>query len=549
MRSRVEEGRVGVMLKKKKENISKDLKEVKQSKKRNKKIVKRIVVGAAIVVILALIIVPKMFAAEALPVVQTQKATIGDIQQVLSTSGFVESEETKTYYSDVSAKITEFNVEKGSNVHAGDILVTYDTQDLENQYKQQELQDKASKADYAQALKDSSENATKYNNATTDVGVLEQQVEDQQNTVENLQMSLNDEANYLSDLQTKLQEVSAKLETTDASKTSKIEKYTEQISDIKDKIKNSSDYSTDLNNNLISAQNELATLQSNLAEQKSIQSSSETGVLSSNQKTQKAATTEVSALTLEQAQANLDKANAGISAGFNGIITDVQAAEGATVAQGTALFTVASNEVVKITVALTKYDLEDVKEGQKADITLGGSTYTGTVSKISRVATTNSAGAAVINAEIHIDNPDDNIYLGVEAKVKVNVGSATNVVIVPVECVNTDKNGAFCYVVENGVVIKKAVTTGLSSDEYIEIKEGLNEGEEVVSEVTTDLTEGAKVTTVSAEDASGIEKTQALTGEGSNSEDTETESTDTSDTNTDSKDTENANTDSEPAQE
>lgn len=500
-------------------------------------------IGAVVVVILALIIVPKLFAPEILPVVKTEKATIGDIEQVLSTSGFVESEDTKTYYSDVNARITEFSLTKGSTIHAGDVLVSYDTNDLENQYKQQELQDKASKADYAQVLADSSENATKYHNASTDVNVLEQQVEDQQNTVAHIQMSLNDETNYVAGLQSKLAEVQAKLEeATTAKKESKIEKYAEQIKEIRDKIKESNNYSTDLNNNLISAQNELGTLQSNLAEQKSIKSSSEAGVLSNNQKTQKAATTQVTALTLEQAKANLDRAKSGVNAEFNGIITDVQVAEGATVAQGTPLFTIASNEVVKLTVALTKYDLEDVKEEQKADITLGGNSYTGTVSKISRVATTNSAGAAVINAEIHIDNPDDNIYLGVEAKVKIKVGSASGVVLVPVECINTDKDGAFCYVIENGLVVKKSVTTGLSSDELIEIKEGIKEGEEVVSEVTTDLVEGTKVTSIPADMTTGTTPT-------SSEEITDTNTTSNDDTKNDNKEEKNTETDSEPKQE
>lgn len=546
------------MFKKKKDNVSTDLKEIKPAKKKNKKLVKRIVIGVVVVVILALIFVPKMFAPEILPMVKTEKATIGDIEQILSTSGFVESEETKTYYSDVNAKIMEFSLKKGSVVHGGDLLVSYDTNELENQYKQQELQAKASKADYAQALAESSENATKYHNSSTDVNILEQQVEDQQNAVEHIQVSLNDEANYLSELQAKLSEVQVKLEdATKENKTSKIEKYTEQIKEIKNKIKDSNNYTTDLNNNLLSAQNELGTLQSNLSEQKSIKSSSETGILSNNQKTQKAATTEVTTLTLEQAMANLEKAKSGVSAAFSGVITDVQVAEGATVAQGTPLFTIASNEVVKLTVALTKYDLENVREGQKADITLGGNTYTGEVSKISRVATTNAAGAAVINAEIHINNPDDNIYLGVEAKVKIKVGSASGVVLVPVECINTDKSGAFCYVLENGIVVKKAVTTGLSSDEYIEIKDGIKEGEEVVAEFSADVTEGTKVTSIPAdgtmgdepsvsEDSTDVKNTNTDDTKNSDAENSDTENSDKENADTDSKDAEK---DSEPAQE
>lgn len=529
------------MFKKKKDAVLTDGTAIKPVKKKNKKLVKRIIIGAVVVVILALMIFPRMFAPEVLPVVKTQKAEIGAVEQVLSTSGFVESEEKKTYYADASAKITEFNVEKGSNIHEGDVLVAYDVSDLENQYKQQELQAKASKADYAQTMAESSKNATKFQNASNDVGILEQQVEDQQNAVEQLQMSMNDESNYLSDLQVKLADAQAKLEeASTANNTSKIEKYTDKLKDIRSKISKSSDYSTDLSNNLISAQSELATLQSNLAEQKSIKSSSESGVLSNNQKTQKAATTEVSTLTLDQAKNNLEKAKVGINADFNAIVTDVQVAQGATVAQGTPLFTVASNTNVKLTVALSKYDLENVKEGQSATITLGGNTYNGSVSKISRVATTNTAGATVINAEIHIDNPDDNIYLGVEAKVKINVGSASNVVLVPVECVNTDKSGSFCYIVENGIIVKKPVTTGLSSDTMIEIKEGIKEGEEVVTEITADLTEGSKVTVIPA-DAS-VQDTTTASDDTTNSKKDETAGTDT-----DKKESESTETKSDEA--
>ncbi|PXV86730.1 RND family efflux transporter MFP subunit [Lachnotalea glycerini] len=554
------------MFKKKKDNDMTELKEVKPARKKNKKLIKRIIIAGVIIVILALIILPRLFTPEVLPTVTTQKAYKGDIEQVLSTSGFVESEETKICYSDVSAKITEFNVEKGSNVHSGDVLVAFDEQALENAYKQQELQNNASKAEYAQVLADASENATKYQNSSTDVSVLEQQVEDQQNSVESIQVSINDEANYLTNLNSDLAAIQASLEeATTANNTSKVEKYTKKIKEIKKKIKNSNDYTTDLNNQLISAQNELSELQSNLSEQKSIKSTSEAGLLSGNEKTQKSATTQVTSLTLEQAQANLEKAKAGITAEFNGIITDVQAAQGATVAEGTALFTIASNEDVKLTVALTKYDLEDVKEGQTATITLGASTYTGTVTKISRVATTNSAGAAVINADIHIDNPDDNIYLGVEAKVKISVGSASNVVLVPVECINTDKDGSFCYVVENGTVVRKNVTTGLSSDEYIEVKEGIAEGEEVISEITTNIVEGAKVTVIPSQDISVTDTTTSDTTENATEESTEKTSEETTENETeetttasdqditaDSKDTQNSedNTNSdEPVQE
>lgn len=143
---------------------------------------------------------------------------------------------------------------------------------------------------------------------------------------------------------------------------------------------------------------------------------------------------------------------------------------------------------------MNKYDLEQIKVGQKAEITINGAAYDGIVTKINGMAQTNAQGAATVTADIHINNPDENIYLGIEAKVKIQSDEAENALLVPVECVNYDTKGSFCYVVENGVIIRRDVEAGISSDTQIQIINGLKAGEQVITEVTGDLSEGMEVT-------------------------------------------------------
>lgn len=465
------------MFKKKNTELA-EVTEKKPKKKISKKAIKRIVIGGVVVVVAGALVLPNMFASEPLPMVQTSKATKEDIQQVVSTSGIVESDETKTFFADFTATITELNVEKGLNITAGEILTTFDTSTLESQYEQARLNQTASQAGYQSSLNKSGENATKFANASNDIEILEQQVEDYENYVTSIQQTINDETNALGDLEVKLGETK---------KEEKIKKYKQQI-------KEKQDYITDLNNELLSAQNDLSEFRSNLSEQESIKASSENGILNSNEKAQLAANNDITKLSEADAAELLEKAKQGISSDFDGIVTDVQVVEGATVTNGTALFTVANSEKVSLNVPLTKYDLNTVKEGQKATITLAGSTYEGTVEKISRVATTNSSGSQVINAKIHIDNPDENIYLGVEAKVSITVGTEKSVVVVPSECVNTDTKGDFCYIIENGVIVRKDIKAGLVSDEKTQIVTGLREGDSVVSSITGELVEGTAVT-------------------------------------------------------
>ena len=102
----------------------------------------------------------------------------------------------------------------------------------------------------------------------------------------------------------------------------------------------------------------------------------------------------------------------------------------------------------------------------------------------------------VVGVDVNIDNPDENIFLGVEAKVYVHMEKAQGAVTLPLEAVCSDMEGDFVFVEENGIVGKKRVTVGISSDSICEIKEGLTAGESVLLPGMTgiDLVEGMNVT-------------------------------------------------------
>jgi len=192
----------------------------------------------------------------------------------------------------------------------------------------------------------------------------------------------------------------------------------------------------------------------------------------------------------------LEKAQEGIIADFDGIISGIKTAVGSRVEKGSELFTIQSSSAVQVTVELSKYDLEKVKEGQSATVTVAGVSYSGTVSRINRVAQNNAQNTPVVYADVMIENPDGNIFLGIEGKAEILTGSAEGVVLVPYEAVNTDKEGDFCYLVKDGVIVRQNVVTGISSDTDVEIKEGISEGDTVVISSDMDLMEGLQVNPV-----------------------------------------------------
>lgn len=263
-------------------------------------------------------------------------------------------------------------------------------------------------------------------------------------------------------------------------------------------------------NELESATTELSEMQSELAEQKSLANSADGAKVTEAAKAQMQATNNIAELEAASLEELLEKGKQGLQAEFSGIVSKADASQGSAASQGMELITIASNEEVAVNVTVSKYDYDKLKEGQKASITIADHTYKGTVSRISKMATTNEKGAPVIWAEVKIDNPDDNIFLGVEAKVSIETGSAKGVVSVPVNAVNTGKDSTFCYVVKDGVIARQDVETGISSSEYTEIKSGLKLGDSVISELPDGFAEGMKVEEAAAGSTSGAQTADAV---------------------------------------
>ena len=245
---------------------------------------------------------------------------------------------------------------------------------------------------------------------------------------------------------------------------------------------------SDLQQRLQNAQAELAELKGNLESQNAI-AESESGALSSAAREQMRTNNNLAELESKSLEELIEEGRKGITADFNGVISDKQVMEGALVSQGMQLFTLQSIDDVNVEVTLSKNVFDKVKEGQVAEITLAGQTYQGTVKKISRIASTGAAGSnqaavssASVMATVQINHPDDNIFLGVDAKVKIQAAEAKNVIILPTEAVNIGKDGTFCWVNEDGVMKKRSITTGVTSDECAEITQGIDEGEQVIAD-------------------------------------------------------------------
>lgn len=435
-----------------------------QKKKRKKRII-----GGVIAAALVLFIVSRVLTPAALPMVMVRSAEKGTVKQTIDTSGTVKTEQQKTYFSPLAAKVEACKVQEGDAVEAGQVLLTYDAQDLENRKKEAALQNDEAYYGYQNTMDKNSKDTSEYSRSSHDVEILEQQVENAKAEVRALKQYLTDMGCFLREAQNDNHKNLA-------------EEYQAKI-----------DQAT---NQLAVKEEELAEFQSDLSEQKGIKNSTESTMMTADAKKQAEASKELQALKSAEVTDAVAQVSDGIKADFAGIVTGVKAVDGSNVENGGELFTVSSIEKVCVDVSFSKSDLEKIEEGQKAVATIAGKQYEGTVTRISRAAAKNEKGASIIQGEIHIDNPDADLYLGVDARVMVEGNKAENVVMIPVEAINIGKDGSFVYVVTDGMVQKRMVTAGISSDEYTEIKKGLEVGEQVIISVDAGIEEGMAVNPV-----------------------------------------------------
>ncbi len=147
---------------------------------------------------------------------------------------------------------------------------------------------------------------------------------------------------------------------------------------------------------------------------------------------------------------------------------------------------------MRVDVELSKYDIRKVAVGQPAKIEIAGRSYTGSVTKLKRLARTDASDKAKVTVEVTIDAPDDSILLGIEADVDLYTQEKENVLLIPTEAYYSDDDGEYCYVITDGCIAKKYFTIGVEAEDAVEVLDGIAEGDAVITDAVTDDQVGKK---------------------------------------------------------
>lgn len=139
-----------------------------------------------------------------------------------------------------------------------------------------------------------------------------------------------------------------------------------------------------------------------------------------------------------------DVGKSDIPAPISGVISALNLTKNTNCNTGTTVATIQSVDRLETVVNVDELDIAKISVGQKAEITLEaleGEVFTGTVTKIAVVGD-NANGFATFPVTIAIDNPD-RIKIGMSCEVTIEVDSAKEVVVLPVEAMSQDARGYY----------------------------------------------------------------------------------------------------------
>ncbi|MBR6093762.1 MAG: efflux RND transporter periplasmic adaptor subunit [Lachnospiraceae bacterium] len=507
----------------------------KKKKKKRRKIVLTVIFS--ILGVLVLLIGIGVFAASramkkmAGSTVTLDYAQRGDIKSEITLSGTLESEKTMHYTAPATMKVAEA-VPTGSYVKKGEVILKFDEQDYAKALKTLEYNKKIDENTYKSGKATMGDSGSKLAQAQADVRKYQAEVDKWQpivdsyekderydkdvkavNTeIENQNKKIQEYTALISALDKKVSDYASTLDTDSLAMDEydkKIEEYKinidyyTQVADLSAKIKKCQDVIKNVGNQsdgwtkeYTDAKTKLTEAKANLESAKAKVESYKAGMGNGYDKDTNELRAELSAEQAQDAIDELKEYEKGLIAPFDGVVQLMSYTEGDTAAAGTPIVTFVSLDDVHVTLGVGKSDLEKLKEGQDVTIKMLKNEYKGKIRTINRAAVQAGNAGAQVAVTVSVDNPDDNIYLGLDAKCSILTASVTDVRMVPVEAVNIDGTGEFIFAFDKSTMMvhKKYVTTGTSSELFIEIVDGIEDDELIVTNYTGVLEDGKLAT-------------------------------------------------------
>lgn len=176
---------------------------------------------------------------------------------------------------------------------------------------------------------------------------------------------------------------------------------------------------------------------------------------------------------------------------FGGIITQVNAFPGQFIGPSNLVAQVIDDSQVFFDTEVDEADISKISLGQSVEVILNSypdQVFKGIVNEIQPQTKTTSTQATVVTVRVLLDS-DIKFIVGLQGQASIITEQSKDIVTVPIEALRSD--GTVVVKTDNGLS-EIQVKTGIQSDTDVQIKEGLKEGQEVLLNPPSSLSQNKR---------------------------------------------------------
>jgi RND family efflux transporter MFP subunit len=205
---------------------------------------------------------------------------------------------------------------------------------------------------------------------------------------------------------------------------------------------------------------------------------------------------------LEAAKAQVDqlRTRAGyttVRAPIAGVITEKDVETGDIVSVQTRMFTIADISTMVVRVAVSELDVIELSPGSRVEVRLDAYSGQPFGGRVRRIFPTADPTTRLVPVEVALDAAVARIARpGFLARVTFGLRSRENVLLVPASAIVGGAGAEAVFVIEDAKARRRPVRVGMTSQGRVEVLQGLDEGEAVVTVGTNRLRDGADVRVV-----------------------------------------------------
>jgi multidrug efflux system membrane fusion protein len=197
--------------------------------------------------------------------------------------------------------------------------------------------------------------------------------------------------------------------------------------------------------------------------------------------------------------ARLNRRDAYVKAPVAGVIQTREVETGQYVQPGAQIATLVRREPLLLRFRVPETDAAPLAPGMAARFTLRGGRDRSYTARLTLVAAAANARDRMVDVTAQIDDPNrDELRPGAFAEVTVPVSGAASEPVIPQTAIRPSERGFLAYVVVDGVARERVLELGLrTADGRVEVRSGLEQGEQLVVRGAEPLADGAAVTIAS----------------------------------------------------